>query len=95
MFLDLVGRSSKPFLAFLLISFPLFDLGALLLELCEAGGEVVPFVEEFAHLGEEDGVGEKETAVLVVVTEILIFLVVIHEDLYVTIIVLSKMCNRQ
>jgi hypothetical protein len=54
------------------------DLFPFLLQFGESGGELVAFVEELPHLGEQDSVGEVEATVFVVVGEVVVFLWLLH-----------------
>lgn len=72
--LNLIGSPPKPLLLIIITPLSLLDLPRLALQLLEARGEVVALIEQFPHLGEEDYVGEMQSAVLVVVAEVSIAL---------------------
>lgn len=76
--LYLTRSPPESLLAIILSLLSSMDVLALLLEFGESGGELVAFVEELAHLGEEDSVGEVEATVFVVVGEVVIFFGLLH-----------------
>jgi hypothetical protein len=55
---------------------------SLLLQFSESGDQLVSFVEEFSHLIQQYSVGEKKAAVLVIVAEIRVFVVGLHQYYY-------------
>ena len=80
--LYLIGSPPEALLPVVLQLLALLDLLALLLQLIEPGGELVALVEELAHLGEEDGVGEEEAAELVIEAKIVVLDLGSHVDYY-------------
>lgn len=80
--LYLIGSPPEALLPVVLQLLALLDLLALLLQLIESGGELVALVEELAHLGEEDGVGEEEAAELVIEAKIVVLDLGSHVDYY-------------
>lgn len=49
-----------------------------LFQLTESGSKFIAFVEELPHLCEQDCVGEVESAILVVVGEVVVFFGLLH-----------------
>lgn len=80
--LYLIGSPPEALLPVVLQLLALLDLLTLLLQLIEPGGELVALVEELAHLGEEDGVGEEEAAELVIEAKIVVLDLGSHVDYY-------------
>lgn len=78
MSLNLIGCSSEPLFAILLVGFPELDLFSLFFEFREASGELVAFIGEFPHLAEENDVGQVESAVFVVIRKVCLCVGVVH-----------------
>ena len=73
--IDLVSSSPESFLPIIIVLFSLLNFLCFLLEFDEPAAEFVALVDKFPHLGEEDNIGEIESAILVVVVEVFIFIV--------------------
>lgn len=70
--LDFVGGPPEPFLSVIVAPLALLDFLPLLLEFGEFGGQLIALVDELAHLGKQDDIGEVGPTVLVVVVEVVI-----------------------
>ena len=81
---DLIRRSSESFSPIFITFLTLLDFLPFFLKFAELGGELIPLVDEFPHLGHEHNIGEMQPAVLVVIVEIgIIFSIALqHLPLY-------------
>lgn len=68
--LNLVGSPPKSLLLIIITPLPLLYLPRLSLQLLEARREVIPLIEQFPHLREEDYIGEMQSTVLMVVAKV-------------------------
>lgn len=80
-----VGCSSESFLAVLVICLTELDFFSFLLQFGEAGGELVSFIGEFSHLTEENNISQIESAVLVVIWEVGLWVGIVHGKLRITV----------
>ena len=71
--------SSESFFAIILTLDSSIDLVSFFLQLVELGWELVALIKELSELAEKDSVGEKESAVLVIILKISIFVNPLHQ----------------
>ena len=71
--LDFTCRPPESFFTVILPFLTAVDIIAFFLKFGESGGKLVALVEELPHLGEQNGVGQEQSAVFVVICEVVIF----------------------
>lgn len=68
--LYLICSSSKSFFPIFITLFSLLDFLPLFLEFCELTAELIPLIDEFSHLREQDNISHIESTIFMIVVEI-------------------------